>query len=217
MKEIDLTVRGEESQKERLRPAALALKEGRLIILPTTTYYGLAADALNPAALRRVYVAKRRDPSKPIIALVDSLEMMRPLVLSVPDEVKELDWRFGAKGLSFILKASPQLPPELTGGTGTVGVRIERNEVVQDILELVGQPITGTSANAEGKTPAVTADAALAGLASWVDVVVRWWPSQAAAPTTIVDMTGDQPVVSREGTVPTAEIMEALAGRPSGG
>jgi L-threonylcarbamoyladenylate synthase len=217
MKDIDLTVRGEESQRERLRPAAMVLKDGRLVILPTTTYYGLAADALNPSALRRVYAAKRRDPSKPIIALVDSLEMMRSLVVSVPDEVKDLDWRFGSRGLSFILRASPQLPPELTGGTGTVGVRIERHEVVQDILELVGQPITGTSANMEGRPPPVTADAAVAGIGSWADAVVRWWPSQATAASTIVDVTGEVPSVIREGTVPTSEITDALAGRPSGG
>ena len=77
MKEIDLTGRSDETTRELLGPAALALKDGRLVIIPTSTYYALAADAMNPAAVRRVFAAKKRDPSKPLIALVDSFEMMR--------------------------------------------------------------------------------------------------------------------------------------------
>jgi L-threonylcarbamoyladenylate synthase len=206
MREIDLTARSDETTRELLGPAALALKDGHLVIIPTSTYYALAADAMNPAAVRRVFAAKKRDPSKPLIALVDSFEMMRPLVREIPPLVKELEWRLGSRGLSYVLTASPQVPSELTGGTGTVAVRIERNEIVQELLGLVGGPVTGPSANLEGQPPPTSLDRALPGLTDWVDVAVRWHPSGATAPSTVIDLTGAEPSLAREGTVPWDEV-----------
>lgn len=210
MKTIDLTQKSDETPRDLLSPAALAIKSGNLVVVPTTTYYALAADALNPAAVGRVFSAKQRDRGKPIIALVDSFEMLRSLVTSVPPALKELEWRLGNKGLTYVLDASPCVPSEMTGGTGTVAVRVERNEIVRELLGLVGQAITGTSANVEGRPPARTADEAVAQLRDWLDVVVRSWPSGASKPTTIVDLTKpDRPVV-REGTVPEADVRRVL-------
>lgn len=210
MKEIDLTARTEEDTKERLFAAAEAIRGGGLVVLPTMTFYALSADALNPDALRRVFTAKQRDPAKPLIALVDSFEMMRPLVTAVPDAAKELEWRLGRGGLSYVLGARDGLPTELTAGTGTVAVRIERNEIVQELLGMVGQPIVAPSANIEGRPPARNVDEALAQLKDWVDVAVRWYPSTAAEPSTIVDLTGEKYSVLREGAVPASSIAEVL-------
>jgi L-threonylcarbamoyladenylate synthase len=210
MKTIDLTLKSDESPRDLLLPAALAIKAGSLIVIPTTTYYALAADALNPKALGRVFSAKRRDLSKPLIALVDSFEMLKPLVASIPPALKELEWRLGARGLTYVLEASPRLPSELTSGTGSIAVRIERNEVVRELLGLVGQAITGTSANVEGRPPARTADEAVLQLRDWLDVVVRSWPSSATKPTTIVDLTKPERPIVREGTVPEADVRGVL-------
>lgn len=210
MRIIDLTQKSDESPKDLLSPAALAIKAGSLVVIPTTTYYALAADALNPTAVGRVFSAKQRDRGKPLIALVDSLEMMKPLVASIPPALKELEWRLGNKGLTYVLEASPRVPPELTSGTGTIAVRIERNEIVRELLGLVGQAVTGTSANVEGHPPARTADEAVAQLRDWLDVVVRSWPSSVTKPTTIVDLTKpDRPIV-REGTVPEGDVRAVL-------
>lgn len=210
MKEIDLTARSDESRKELLRPAALAIKDGHLVIVPTSTYYALAADATNPKAVRRVFSAKKRDPSKPLIVLVDSFQMVKPYVLEIPPAAKELDWRFGGKGLTYVLGAASGLPEELTGGTGTVAVRVERNEVLQELLGLIGRPITGPSANIEGRPAPSNLDQAVAGLKDWIEVAVRGWPSKAGAPTTIVDLTGETPSLVREGTVPWDDLAKAL-------
>jgi L-threonylcarbamoyladenylate synthase len=210
MKTIDLTLKSDDAPRDLLSPAALAIKAGNLVVIPSTTFYALAADALNPAAVSRVFSAKRRDRSKPLIALVDSFEMLKPLVVSIPPALKELEWRLGGKGLSYVLEASPRVPPEMTSGTGFLAVRIERNEVVRELLGLVGQAITGTSANVEGRPPARTADEAVAQLGDWLDVVVRSWPSGATKPTTIVDLTKpDRPIV-REGTVPEDDVRRVL-------
>ena len=210
MKLIDATELRDETLAEALVPAALAVKSGGLVILPTMTFYGLAADALNPDAVRRVFSAKRRDPSKPLIVLVDSFEMAKPIAAEVPPAMKELEWRFGSKGLTYVLKSSGRLPDELTAGTGTVAVRLDRNEVVQEVLAKVGQPITAPSANVEGEPPPRTVDQAVAALRDWVDVAVRWWPARAHAPSTIVDLSSDEPAVLREGTVPARAILDAV-------
>lgn len=212
MRQIDLTARSDEALKDRLRPAALALKDGDLVIVPTTTYYALTCDALNPKAVRKVFSAKARDERKPLLVLVDSFAMMKTVVKSVDSRVRELDWRFGSRGLTYVLEAAPELPVELTAGTGTVAVRFERHEVIQELLALVGVPITGSSANAEGQPPPLSLDDALRDLRDWIEVAVRSWPSIATAPTTIVDLTGEEPAIPREGTVPEEDVRRALAG-----
>jgi L-threonylcarbamoyladenylate synthase len=211
LKEMDLTARSDESMRELLAPVGVALKSGSLVILPTTTYYALVCDAANPDALRRVYSAKKRDPSKPLIVLVDSLGMLRPLVRELPDAVKDLEWRLGSKGITYVLKATNLVPEEVTAGTGTVAVRFERNEIVQEILSLTGQPIVAPSANVEGAPPPRTIEEAVAPLKDWIEIAVRWYPSQATSPSTLVDLTGPAYAVLREGTVPTSDIDKVLS------
>jgi L-threonylcarbamoyladenylate synthase len=210
MREIDLTARSDESTRELLAPAARALKDGSLVILPTTTYYALSADATNPDAVRRVFSAKKRDVGKPLIVLVDSLGMMKQFVSEIPDAVKELEWRLGSKGLSYVLRASNRLPAEVTAGTGTVAVRVERNEVVLEVLSQLGVPIVAPSANIEGADPPRRVDEAIAPLRDWIEIAVRWYPATATAASTIVDLTGDGFSIVREGTVPAADIGKVL-------
>lgn len=214
MREIDLTARSDESLRERLAPAAEAVRDGRLVVVPTMTYYAIAGDALNPLAIRRSFAAKRRDPKKPLIVLVDSFEMMGPLVTAVDPRAKELEWRLGGKGLTYVLSASGRLPVELTAGSGTIAVRIERNEVVRELLALLDQPITAPSANVEGRPPATNVDQAIAELRDWVDVAVRSTPSMTSRPTTIVDLTGREPRLVREGTVSWQDVAAALPDAP---
>lgn len=215
LKEIDLTERGEESMRERLAPVARALKSGLLAVIPTTTFYALTCDATNPEAVRRVFSAKKRDSSKPLVVLVDSLGMMKPLVREVPGSVKELEWRLGSRGLTYVLKATDRVPAEVTAGTGTVAVRIERNEVVLEVLSLLGQPIVAPSANIEGAAPPRRVDDAVAPLRDWIEIAVRWYPATATSASTIVDLTGDTFSVLREGTVPASDIGAVLAGLSS--
>jgi L-threonylcarbamoyladenylate synthase len=210
MREIDLTASSDESMRERLAPVARAIKDGLLVILPTTTFYALSCDATNPDAVRRVFSAKKRDPSKPLIVLVDSLGMMKPLVRDVPDAVKELEWKLGSRGLTYVLNASDRVPSEVTAGTGTVAVRVERNEVILELLSLLDQPVVAPSANLEGAEPPRRVDEAVAPLRDWIEVAVRWYQTTATAASTIVDLSGGEFSVLREGTVPAADVAAVL-------
>ncbi|MEA3409229.1 MAG: L-threonylcarbamoyladenylate synthase [Candidatus Eisenbacteria bacterium] len=210
MREIDLTARSDESTRELLAPAVRALKDGSLVILPTTTYYALSADATNPDAVQRVFSAKKRKPSKPLVVLVDSLGMMKQFVSEIPAAVKDLEWKLGSKGLSYVLRASDRLPTEVTAGTGTVAVRVERNEVVLEVLSQLAAPIVAPSANIEGAEPPRRIEEAIAPLRDWIEVAVRWYAATATAASTIVDLTGDAFSVIREGTVPAADVSQVL-------
>jgi L-threonylcarbamoyladenylate synthase len=212
MREIDLTARSDENMRELLAPAALAIRSGALIAVPTTTYYALSCDATNPDAVRRVFAAKKRSPDKPLIVLVDSLGMMKPLAREIPDALKELEWRLGSKGLTYVLAATDRVPDEIKAGTSTVAVRVERNEVVQELLSQVGLPIVAPSANIEGQPPPRRLDDAVAPLRDWIEIAVRWWPSSASKPSTIVDLTGPGFSVIREGTVAASDIAKVLSG-----
>lgn len=211
MREIDLTSGSDESMRELLAPAASAIRSGALVVLPTTTYYALSCDATNPEALRKVFAAKKRSPDKPLIVLVDSLGMMKPLAREIPGALKELEWRLGSRGLTYVLGATDMVPDEVTAGTSTVAVRVERNEVVQELLSQVGLPIVAPSANIEGEPPPRKLDEAVAPLRDWIEVAVRWWPSGASEASTIVDLTGPGFSVLREGTVPASDIEKVLA------
>jgi len=210
MREIDLTARSDDSMREQLAPVARAIKDGLLVVLPTTTFYALSCDATNPDAVRRVFSAKKRDPSKPLIVLVDSIGMMKPLVREVPGSVKELEWRLGSKGLTYVLNAADRVPAEVTAGTGTVAVRIERNEVILELLSLLDLPIVAPSANVEGADPPRRIDEAIAPLRDWIEVAVRWYQTTATVASTIIDLTGDGFSVLREGTVQAGDIEKVL-------
>jgi L-threonylcarbamoyladenylate synthase len=211
MREIDLTARSDESMRERLAPVARALKDGFLAVLPTTTFYALSCDATNPEAVKKVFSAKRRDASKPLIVLVDSIGMMKPFVREVPDSVKELEWRLGSRGLTYVLDSTGRVPSAVTAGTGTVAVRIERNEVILELLSLLGLPIVAPSANIEVAVPPRRLDEAVAPLRDWIEVAVRWYPATASEASTIVDLTGDAFSIVREGTVPADDVSKVLS------
>jgi hypothetical protein len=131
-------------------------------------------------------------------------------VSEIPAAVKDLEWKLGSKGLSYVLRTSDRLPTEVTAGTGTVAVRVERNEVVLEVLSQLAVPIVAPSANIEGADPPRRVDEAIAPLRDWIEVVVRWYPATATAASTIVDLTGDEFSIIREGTVPAADVGKVL-------
>ena len=124
--------------------------------------------------------------------------------------MKELEWRLGSKGLTYVLNASDRVPAEVTAGGGTVAVRIERNEVILELLSLLDLPIVAPSANVEGADPPRRIDEAIAPLRDWIEVAVRWYQTTATAASTIVDLTGDEFSIIREGTVPAADVEKVL-------
>ncbi|MDT7711950.1 MAG: L-threonylcarbamoyladenylate synthase [Pseudonocardiales bacterium] len=197
-----------DARVEGLAAAARAVRGGRLVVLPTDTVYGIGCDAFSSSAVRALLAAKKRGPDMPVPVLVGSWSTIDGLVLGVPKPARELIEAFWPGGLSLVLPHAPSLDWDLGSTKGTVMLRMPLHPVALELLREVG-PMAVSSANRSGQPPATTIEQAREQLADRVGVFLDGGPAGQMA-STIVDLTGDEPVVLREGAVSAAEIGEVL-------
>lgn len=201
------------SRAAGLTAATSALKSGRLVVMPTDTLYGLAADAFDSTAVAELLAAKRRGRDMPVPVLVGSWNTIDGLVFSVRPQARELIRAFWPGGLSLVVQQAPSLAWDLGDTRGTVMLRMPLHPVALDLLREVG-PLAVSSANVSGRPPAATAAEAREQLGSLVSVYLDGGPAAHAVASTIVDLTADQPRVLREGAVAITEIAEVLGMSP---
>ncbi len=184
-----------------IRPAADAVRAalvlGGVALLPTETFYGLAADPRSAGSVAKVYALKDRPERMPLPVLVADWDGLEALV-TVPDRFRVRLSRTWPAALTVVLPAREPVPA--AAGTGTLAVRIPAHDRLRALLYLTG-PLTGTSANRHGTPPPVAADAALASLAAPPDVVLDGGVTAGGRPSTLVDLTGPEPRVLRPGPV----------------
>ncbi|WP_309117580.1 L-threonylcarbamoyladenylate synthase [Saccharothrix sp.] len=192
-----------------LAAAAGAVRSGRLVVLPTDTVYGIGCDAFDAKAVRYLLEAKGRGPDMPVPVLVGSWTTVDGLVLSVPRQARALIEAFWPGGLSLVLQHAPSLSWDLGRTRGTVMLRMPLHPVALELLRDVG-PMAVSSANKSGFPPATTAQEAWDQLGEDVGVYLDGGPAQDNTASTIVDLTGPDPVVLREGAVPVSELREVL-------
>jgi L-threonylcarbamoyladenylate synthase len=177
---------------------------GEVVGFPTDTVYGLAALASDERAVRRVFEIKGRPPSQPLILMVAEAALVPGLA-----QVGEREWaymeRWWPGPLTLVLRARPPLRPPLVTESGTVGVRIPDHPDTLALLRAVGGPLATTSANRSGSPDALTPGevARLAGVAAVLD----GGRAPGGVPSTLLDLTGPEPRVLREGPVPASELV----------
>jgi L-threonylcarbamoyladenylate synthase len=186
-----------------------AVKGGRLVVLPTDTVYGVGADAFDAAAVAALLAAKQRGRDMPVGVLVGSWQTIDGLAFAVPDSARELIHAFWPGALSIVVQQAPSLRWDLGDGRGTVMVRMPLHPVAIELLREVG-PMAVSSANVSGQPPASTAQAAQEQLGESVAVYLDGGSSGDAVPSTMVDLTGSDPVVLREGAVAKSAVAEVL-------
>ena len=184
-----------------IRQAAQLLRAGALVAFPTETFYGLGAAGLDAAAARRVFAAKGRPSSMPLLLLVDSRAMAASVAATIPAHALELMERHWPGALSLVLRAGRGVPVEVTAGTGTVGVRVSAHPVARALVRALGEPVTAPSANPTGGAPPATAAEVLAHLDGVVDLILDAGPTPGGAPSTVLDVTVDPPRLLRQGAV----------------
>ncbi|BBX15471.1 threonylcarbamoyl-AMP synthase [Mycolicibacterium duvalii] len=187
--------------------AVNALKGGRLVVMPTDTVYGIGADAFDSDAVAALLAAKGRGRNMPVPVLVGSWHTIQGLVYAVPSTAKELIRAFWPGALSLVVHQAPSLQWDLGDAQGTVMLRMPLHPVAIELLREVG-PMAVSSANISGHPAAVTAAEAREQLGDLVEVYLDGGAAQAQAASTIVDLTGAQPRVLREGPV----TVDAIAG-----
>ena len=196
-----------------MRLARVALAKGEVVVIPTDTVYGVAADAFTPAAVDRLLAAKGRGRTSPPPVLIPSVATMDALAHTVPDKVRELAQKFWPGGLTIILDAQPSLAWDLGETDGTVALRVPNHPVTLELLNETG-PLAVSSANLTGQPAATSAEEALLQLGARVSLYLDGGPSASTA-STIIDATGlargtGGVRVLRDGAVTIAQLREVL-------
>lgn len=197
---------------ELIRQAARILRSGGVAVFPTETVYGVGADIRNAEAVGHVFALKNREPSQPLMAHCASPIQMLEYVAVVPEWVQPLISRFWPGPLAMIFRSTDKVPSVVTGGGRTVGIRMVGHPVARDLLEELGAPIAGTSANLHGE-PATSRFAAVnPSLLEQVDVALDAGLCGRDVPSTVLDVTCDPPRLVRLGAV-SVQAIEAVIGR----
>jgi L-threonylcarbamoyladenylate synthase len=204
---IDCTT--DEGLAEGLAAAAEAVRRGELVVLPTDTVYGVGADAFAPDAVAAVLAAKGRGREMPPPVLVPSPQTVDGLASNVPAYARDLIQAFWPGPLTLVLLAQSSLMWDLGETNGTVALRMPQDDTALKLLGEVG-PMAVTSANVSGQPPAKTILDAAAQLGAAVSVYLDAGPCASTLPSTILDCTGDAPVILRAGAVSAGELQKVL-------
>lgn len=202
-----------DSRAAGLAAAAGAVRNSRLVVLPTDTLYGIGCDAFDPGAVNDLLAAKNRGPEMPVPVLVGSWNTIDGLVASVTPSVRELTRAFWPGALSIVARQVPSLQWNLGNTAGTVMVRMPLHPVAIELLRELG-PMAVSSANKSGQPPATTVAEAQAQLGDEVAVYLDGGPAAHAVASTIIDVSGPGPKVLREGAISVERIAEVLAVAP---
>jgi L-threonylcarbamoyladenylate synthase len=209
---VDVTGDGRD---EGVRAAAEALRRGELVVLPTDTHYGLAADAFSRIGTRRLFEARGGDRRVPLPVLLRSPKQLGGLVTTVPEPADRLMAAYWPGPLTMVVVADPNLLWDLGDNRGTVAVRMPLDDVTLAVIRAVG-PVAVTAAARVGEPPAPDVAAAREQLGD----AVRWYlddgPRGSGPASTIVDLTRSVPQVLREGAVDGDEAVDVAAGRRKG-
>lgn len=191
-----------------LSEAAAAIRRGELVVVPTDTVYGIAADAFNPGAVNLLLAAKGRGRDMPVPVLVSSRAMLDAVVDEVTDAAGRLVDAFWPGALTLVLRETPHLAWDLGEARGTVAVRMPDHPLATALIEQTG-PLGVSSANRSGQPPATTAMDARLQLGASVSVYLDAGPGGAPVPSSIVDLTGDAPKLLRAGAL-DADALRAV-------
>lgn len=196
---------------EKTRPGeafarcAEVIKAGGVIAYPTDTFYGLGADPRNSRAVSSVFAIKGRSTDQPILLLLHDRSEVAAWASAITPSAERLMDRFWPGPLTLVFTARSDIFPELTGGTGTIGLRVPGSEVTRALLAQTGKALTGTSANRSGSASPRTAEEVMRELGDRVDLVLDGGVSAAERPSTVVDVTTEPPRIIRMGAVDVSD------------
>ena len=186
--------------------AAELIRSGRLVAFPTETVYGLGANALDPAAVERIFAAKRRPKTSPLIVHVDSIAMAKRYAVAWPEAAEKLAQRYWPGPLTLVVKKTAEIPDIVTAGLPTVGLRMPDHTLALELIRTAGVPIAAPSANRFTELSPTEVDHVLPELA---DFVLDGGPSRVGIESTVLSVV-DRPTLLRPGVIPLPEIEELV-------
>ena len=199
----------EKVSEESIQLAGEVLKQGGIVAFPTDTVYGLGAVCTNDEAVRKIFAAKGRDEGKPLSILVASVEQAEQIALEIPEKARRLMEKYWPGALTLVLKKRPEISDKVSAGRETIGLRMPDSRAAVKLLEAAGIPLAAPSANTSGKRSSVSAEDVIADLAGRVDMILDGGRCPVGISSTVVDLTGESPVILREGSITKTMIDEA--------
>ncbi|KXG76243.1 Threonylcarbamoyl-AMP synthase [Thermotalea metallivorans] len=199
---------------DKLSEAAEVLRNGGTVAFPTETVYGLGANALDEAALRKIFEAKGRPSDNPLIVHIAQKEDVYPLVADVPEKVTLLMEKFWPGPLTMIFRKSAAVPHIITAGLDTVAIRMPSHPVARLLIEKAGVPVAAPSANLSGKPSPTRGCHVVEDLLGRIDVIINGGDCSVGLESTVLDVTGEVPMILRPGGI-TKEALEEVLGEVS--
>jgi L-threonylcarbamoyladenylate synthase len=198
-----------------LEQAAQVVKSGGITAFPTETFYALGADPFDPAAVSRLFEVKGREPGQPIAIVMDDIKQAKGMVTDISVEAWSLIRKFWPGPLTLLFKCTSRVTSALTGGTGKIGIRIPSDRVALQLLRVLGQPLTATSANRSGQPAADTAERVKETLGPQLELILDGGTTPGGAGSTIVDTTLHPPRLIREGKILFRDVLSSLGMSPT--
>jgi L-threonylcarbamoyladenylate synthase len=205
-----LKVNAETPNPQFIRYAASWLNRGAVVAIPTDTLYALAADPVNLAAVEQIFRVKGRPDSRALPILINSMKHAAILARELPDNFFRLAETCWPGPLTIVVDASNRLPLKVTANTGRVALRWPNHEVVRRLIDEIGVPLTGTSANLSGSPTCESGEEVFRQLGDRIPVILDAGETQDLLPSTIVELRGDHWCIGRQGAVPAEVIHNAL-------
>lgn len=205
-----LTVKEMKQDKEAIIRAGQIIRQGGLVALPTETVYGLGANALNPDAVKNIFLAKGRPQDNPLIIHIEDASQAERYAKNIPPVYYELCRRFCPGPLTIILPKKDIIPLETSGGLETVAIRIPAHPVARAIIHEAGVPIAAPSANLSGSPSPTTAQHCVHDLWGRVDAIVDAGECSVGVESTVISLAGEKPILLRPGAVTPQMLKEFL-------
>jgi L-threonylcarbamoyladenylate synthase len=195
-----------------LTRAGDAIAGGSVVVFPTQSLYGLGANALDETAVNTIFKLKKRPPEKPLLLLVESISELENLVLEVPVTARRLMETCWPGGITLVFHARPDLPENLTAGTGKIGIRLPLPPVARLLVKTSRGPITGTSANLSGQPGCRKMTEIAPQILHGAHMALDAGPLVGGKGSTVVDITSSPPRILRHGLVPSSRIFDTISG-----
>lgn len=199
-----------EDDRKKIQEAGRILKEGGLVAFPTETVYGLGADALNPEASKKIYAAKGRPSDNPLIVHISNMKALEGITDDIPKKARQMAERFWPGPLTMIFSKNAQVPLETTGGLETVAVRMPNHPIALALIDAGGGYIAAPSANTSGKPSPTLAGHVAQDMNGRIPMILDGGAVGIGIESTIVDFSGDVPMILRPGYITPEMICEVI-------
>ena len=195
-----------------IRRAASILRQGGVVIFPTSFLYGLGADATRPEAVSRIFSIKRRRPTNPVSILINQKQDLAGLVTEVPEAANRIMEQLWPGKITLVFPASARLPANLTANTGKIGIRLPLHPGAKMLVAEASIPITATSVNLSGEPACSRIEEIPQSILDAVDLILDAGPLPGGTGSTVVDVTVSPPRILRDGAVSAETILAAAIG-----